>query len=117
MSAIFVAVTITTAGTPQKLSSATVPALPSISMGGVTYPSGSATQQLAQIVIQNPPGTTGNLYVGGPGLVKATLANVGVVLTPGSSVSLGQYGGGVTLDDIWVDTDTSGNKAIVSLIG
>lgn len=117
MSAIFAAVTVTTAGTPVQIAKNTNPPLPSVNINGVSSGPGSATQQLAQIVIQNPPGTTGNLYVGGPGLVKATLANVGAVLIPGASVSFGQMDAHITLDDIWLDTDTSGNKAVVTLIG
>jgi hypothetical protein len=112
---IFFAVTITTSGTPQKLSAATSPALPSMIIGGVTYPSGSAATGFKQLVIQNPPGSTGNLYVGGSALVKGTLANLGQVLIPGASITFGQWGGDGLLDDIWVDTDTSGNKAIVCL--
>lgn len=112
---IFFAVTVTTAGTPVQASKATAPSLPQVIIGGVTYPSGSASTSFKQLVIQNPPGSTGNLYVGGPALVKATLANVGAVLTPGSSLNLGQYGGDGLLDDIWLDTDTSGNKAIFCL--
>lgn len=112
---IFFAVTIAAAGTPQQASKATSPALPSISTNGVTYPSGSAAEGFKQLVIQNPPGTTGNLYVGGPAMVKATLANVGAVLVPGASLVLGQWGGDGLLDDIWLDTDTSANKAIFCL--
>lgn len=117
MSAIFAAVTVTTAGTPVQISKNTVPALPSVVINGVSSGAGSATQQLAQIKIKNPAGTTGNLYIGGPAMVKATLANVGDVLIPGESTILGQYGGSITLDDIWLDTDTSGNKAVVTLVG
>lgn len=117
MSAIFVSVTLAASGVPQQLSRATSPALPSITVGGVVYPSGSATQQLAHIGVQAAPGNTGNVFVGGAAINKATLSNVGLVLIPGAFASLGQYGGFTTLDDLWADTATSGNILLLTLIG
>lgn len=117
MSAIFGEATITASGTPIQVAKVMLPALPSIVINGVSSGAGSATQQLAQIVIGNPAGATGDLYVGGPAMVKATLVGVGAVLIPGASLTLGQYGGGITLDDIWIDSDTSGNKATLCLVG
>ena len=117
MAAIFFPVTIATAGTPQQLATAPTANLPTISMGGITYPSGSATQRGMQIVVQSNPGNTGNVFVGGRALNKGTLANVGAILTPGQSIIFGQYGGATTLDDIWVDAATSGSSVLVSLLG
>lgn len=103
-------VTIVAAGTPQSLARTSLPAQPTISTQGVTNPIGGA-QQFGQVTIQNPPGETGNLYVGvTSGIVKATLAGVGIVLVPGASVTIGNALAKVILDQIWVDTDTSGNK-------
>ena len=119
MSAIFVSASLTAAGTPQALASTTSPALPSIVINGVSSGSGSATQQLAQILLQADPSNTGaNIYIGGRGMVKATRAGVGLVLPKTAApVSLGQYGGGVTLDDLFFDGDTTADKLLVTLIG
>src|SRR6266581_6396053 len=81
MSAIFVSASLTAAGTPQALASTTSPALPSVVINGVSSGAGSATQQLAQILLQADPSNTGaNIYIGGRGMVKATRAGVGLVL-------------------------------------
>lgn len=118
MSALFFSVAIATAGTPQQLSRATAPSLPTISMGGVTSPSGSMTEHGNQITIQANPANTGNVYIGGAALNKATLSNVGLVLTPTSPpVSLASFGGAITLDDLWADTATNGNIVLVTLVG
>src|SRR6266851_3729362 len=115
MSALFLACTLTAAGTPQSIAAATAPSLPTISTGGVTYPAGSATQQAFQIMVQaNPANTGANIYIGGRAMNKATLAGVGIVLPKtGAPVSLGQYGGSITLDDIYFDGDTTGDKLLV----
>lgn len=108
-------VTIAAAGTPQSLAGASLPAQPTISTQGITNSIGSA-QQFGQITVGNPIGATGNLYVGAKGMVKATLAGVGKVLVPGESITLGNGHASVVLDHLWVDTDTSGNKATVLCI-
>lgn len=116
MSVLFVQETLTTAGTIQQVGKSTV--LASITTLGVTYAGGSATQQAFHLCIQAAPANTGNMYIGGSTLVKATLVGCGAVLVPGASLNLGQYGGdGVTLDQIWFDGDTSGNKILVSIVG
>jgi hypothetical protein len=119
MSAIFVSAVLTAAGTPQSLASSTSPALPSININGVSSGSGSATQQLAQIMLQADPSNTGaNIYIGGRAMVKSTRVGVGLVLPKtGSPVSIGQYGGLVTLDDIYFDGDTTADKLLVTLVG
>jgi hypothetical protein len=118
VSALFASVVLTAAGTPQALSAATSPGMPTISMGGVTYPSGSATQRLFQVVAQADPSNTGtNIYIGGRGMVKATRAGVGAVLAKGVAINLGQYGGSLALDDIYFDGDTTGDKVLLSLVG
>jgi hypothetical protein len=109
------AVTITAAGTPQSLAAAALPARPTILTQGITNTIGGA-DQYGQIFVGNPAGSTGNLYVGSKGLVKGTLAGVGKVLVPGESIQLGNGSTSVILDHLWVDTDTSGNKATVLCI-
>lgn len=108
-------VTITASGTPQSLAGTALPAQPTIMSLGVTSSIGGA-QQFGQVTVGNPAGSTGNLYLGSKGLVLATLAGVGKVLVPGESITLGNGHASVILDHLWVDTDTSGNKATVLCI-
>jgi hypothetical protein len=114
MSATFVSVTLAAAGTPQQLSKATAPALPSVISGGVTS---LVTMKYFQIVAQASPANTGNVFIGGPALNKTTLSNVGAVLVPGATLNLGQYGGLTGLDDLWADCATSGAVVLLSLVG
>lgn len=100
-------VTITTSGVPQSLARANTPASPTISTQGVTNPIAGA-QQFGQVIVCNPAGSTGNLYVGSPTMTKATA----LTLVPGQSITLGNAQAKVILDQVWVDTDTSGNKAV-----
>ncbi len=119
MSAIFASAVLTAAGTPQSVAPSLLPALPSININGVSSGAGSATQQPAHILVQAAPTNTGaNIYIGGRAMVKATLVGVGLVLPKTAApVPLGQYGGGITLDDIYFDGDTTGDKLLVTLIG
>lgn len=119
MSAIFGSCTLTAAGTPQSIAASFTPALPSVNINGVSSGPGSATQQLAQITVQADPSNTGtNIYIGGRGMVKSTRSGVGLVLTKTSPpFSLGQYGGGITLDDLLWDGDTTADKLLVALVG
>lgn len=50
-------------------------------------------------------------------MVASTRVGVGPVLAKGIQISLDQYGGQLTLDDLWVDTDVSGSKLLVTLVG
>ena len=103
-------ITITTAGVPQSLARTSLPAQPTISTQGVTNPIGGA-QQFGQVIVQNPPGATGNIYVGvTSGIVKATLAGVGVTLVPGQAITIGNALAKVILDQVWVDADNSAQK-------
>lgn len=119
MSALFFSAVLTAAGTPQSVAASASPALPTISTGGVSYPAGSATQQGFQIMLQADPANTGaNIYIGSKAMVKATKVGVGLVLPKTASpVSIGQYGGSVTLDDIYFDGDTTNDKLLVTLVG
>ena len=119
MSVIFATAILTAAGTPQRLSTSLGAILPRITTRGVTYPGGSATERAYQLVLQAAPGNTGgNIYLGGPAMVKATLANVGAVLSKTAApLSLGQFGGSFALDDVFFDGDTTGDLLLVTLIG
>jgi hypothetical protein len=100
-------VTVTTSGTPVSLARATTPAAPTISSLGVTN-SIAGANQFGQVTIQNPPGSVGNLYVGSPTMTKLTA----IALIPGQFVTIGNALAKIILDQVWVDSDTSGNKAV-----
>lgn len=119
MSVKFIAATLAAAGTPQSVARSSAPAAPTMIVGGITYPAGSATERFFQVLAQADPGNAGtNIYLGGPAMVKGTRANVGLVLAKTAApVSLGQYGGSFELDQIWFDGDTTGDKLLLTLIG
>lgn len=100
-------VTIAASGTPVSLARATTPLAPTISTQGIAN-SIAGANQFGQVIVQNPVGSTGNLYVGSPTMTKLTALS----LAPGVSVTLGNGATSVVLDQIWVDADTSGNKAV-----
>lgn len=101
--------TITAAGTPQSLAGVVSPAWPTISVQGITSSIGGA-MRFGQVVLNNPVGQTGNIYYGSKGLNKTTGAGVDGTLAPGDTVTLGNGSTSIVLDQVWVDTDTSGNK-------
>lgn len=111
---IFASATLAAAGTPQKVATATSPTLPTLKMGGVSYPAGSATARARRLVVQADPGNTGaNIYLGGAKMVAGTRANVGLVLAKTAApVSLGDYEG-FSLDEIYFDGDTTGDKLLM----
>lgn len=100
-------VTIAASGTPVSLARSTTPAQPTISTRGISNPIGGA-QQFGQVTIQNPDGATGNLYVGSPGMTKTTA----IALIPGQFITIGNALAKIVLDQVWVDSDTSGNSAV-----
>lgn len=119
MSAVCFSATLTAAGTPQKLSTPTAPTGPTISMGNVTYPAGSVSLR-GKLYLQAAPGNTGaKIYVGMVGLNKTTLAGVGLVLDKGAlgPVDFGEAGSSVSIDELYFDGDTTGDKVLVSVIG
>lgn len=101
--------TVTAAGTPQSLAGVVAPPWPTISVQGITSSLGGA-MRFGQILINNPVGQTGNVYFGSKGLNKATGSGVDGTLAPGDSRTLGNGSTSLVLDQIWVDSDTSGNK-------
>lgn len=109
------AVTIASTGVAQSIAATMLPGLPTLSIGGVTYPAGSATQSPHQITLQNAPGNAATMYVGRKDMNTTTGVGVGGALTVGVSDNIGQFGGGVTLDDIWV-IGTAGDKLLVQLV-
>lgn len=102
-------VTIVAAGTPQSLGGVASPAHPTISIQGVTSSIGGA-QQFGQVIVTNPAGSTGNIYVGSPTEAKASLAGVGKSLVPGESITIGNGKANVILDHVWLDADNNGQK-------
>jgi hypothetical protein len=115
---IFASATLTAAGTPQSVAAATAPTMPTMTVRGITYPAGSATQRARSMTVQADPANTGtNIYIGGRAMNKATRANVGLVLAKTAApVYLGD-GEGFALDDIYFDGDTTGDKLLLTLIG
>ncbi len=117
MSVKFASATLAAAGTPQMLT-ALNPTQAAVTVNGVTYPPGSATDRVFQIVAQADPANVGtNIYIGGAAMNKTTRAGVGAVIAKGSAVNLGQYGGSFALNEIWFDGDTTGDKLLVSMVG
>jgi hypothetical protein len=110
----FFSVVLAAAGTPQCLSANTSPAMPTSQSAGQTV---QAPVNGYQITIQSHPANTGNVFIGGPGLVKATEANVGAILVPGDSLTLGYGAFGISLDSIFADCATSGAVLLISPLG
>lgn len=113
-------VTIATPGTPQHLDVA--PGLPTVIVQGVTYPSGASTPRGHSVMLSSLPTNTAakNIWVGGPNLSVAGKTGVAFTLAPGQSVTIGQDDVGVSLDQIWVDTDSvnaATEKVGVGIIG
>jgi hypothetical protein len=109
-----ISVTLATAGTPQRLTATTSPALPTITSNGQTQ---TVPTSAFQITIQSLDTNTGKAYIGGPALNVGTKAACGAVLAPGASITLGQYGAQLLLDDIWADCSVSGTILLISLVG
>lgn len=115
MSVIVGGAALTAAGTPQSIAPSLTPALPSVVINGVSSGPGSATQQAFQIEIQADPANAGaNMYVGNKAMTKTLGSRV---IPKGTAYNLGQYGGGMTLDDLYFDGDTTGDKIRVTLVG
>jgi hypothetical protein len=118
MAAICFSNTVTTAGTPQKL----VPPNAQILAGGVTFPVGSATLRGYQIQLQAAPGNVAakNIYVGNSNMVVSTKVGCGMALLSGSQpISLGQFGGGIDIADLYIDTDAASNgteKILITIL-
>jgi hypothetical protein len=84
---------ITTAGTRQS----------------VTGNTDISLSRVKAVVIRAHSANTGRIYVGAAGLVSNT---VGYILDPGEALSLScieETGTFIDLNNIWVDTETSGN--------
>jgi hypothetical protein len=110
----FASATLAAAGTPQRVSASTSPTLPTIKMGGVSFPAGSVTSRARRLLVQADPSNTGaNIYIGGAKMVAATRVNVGLVLAKTAApVSLGDYEG-FSLDEVYFDGDTTGDKLLL----
>jgi hypothetical protein len=114
---IFTSATLVAAGTRQALAQS-LPQLGTMTVHGVQYLAGSATKRVYQLMAQADPANAGaNIYLGGPLMVKATRANVGMVLVKGAPpIAIGD-GGSSAIDDIYFDGDTTGDKLLLTLVG
>lgn len=122
MSFLALRVIVVAPGTPQSISATSQPPLPTMQVGGITYPAGSATQTPGHIILQAFPGNTANTYllIGNKNMNSAAGTGYSIALAPGASVTLSGAGGGIDLDDLWVDTlSTAANHEIllISLVG
>jgi hypothetical protein len=88
-------------------------------MLGVTFPAGSVSLR-GKLYLQAAPGNTGaKVYVGGLGLNKTTLAACGLILDKAAlgPTAFGEAGSSVSLDELYWDGDTTGDKILISVIG
>lgn len=94
-SKILAAVTIATAGTPQPLTSNNIAAF--------------------SIAVQADPTNTNNVYVGDSTINSSN----GHVLEPGAAIAISGEKNGIDevfLNDVFVDTDTNGNKVRIQYL-
>lgn len=119
MATQFFSAVVTTPGTPQRLTSLTVPALPTLN-GGVA---GSASLRGSVIVFQADPLNTAakSIFIGGPSLNVAAKTGYGMALTPGTFGPALELSMGTTaLEDFWIDTNSvtaSNERVLVTVIG
>lgn len=109
MSAITVDVTIVSTGVAQSVAKTCLPALPSVVMGGVSYPSGSATQTPSEIIFT--PGSANAASV----LIRAGVGG-GIPREAAGPDYYVRPQGSVTLDDFSV-IGTAGDIVHVMIIG
>lgn len=109
MSAISIDVTIASTGVAQKIAQSGLPALPTITTGGVTFAAGSATQTPSQILFQSSATNTADVTL------RAGVGG-GLVLVKAGAVIDVRPQGGVTLDDFSV-IGTAGDIVHVMLVG
>lgn len=74
-------------------------------------------------IIEVLPNNTGKVFVGVSGLDKATLANVLVILPiptvnliPAFSISIAGAANGISLKDLWIDTDIANEGTLASIV-
>jgi hypothetical protein len=104
-----------TAGTPVPVSPALVALFPD--------PKSDVNHNVHSILFVADPANTGKVYIGVKGMNKGTRAGVLMPLAvpttnliPTFSVSLTMGANGVSLDDFYIDSDTSGQGALVSVL-
>lgn len=104
-------------GTPQRLTSVTVPAQAAIS--GVL--AGSANPRGRFISFQAAPTNTAtkSIYIGGPAMNIAAKTGIGLVLLVATApVTIPLADAATDLGDFWIDTDgTAGDRVYVTLVG
>jgi hypothetical protein len=108
-------VTTVTAGTPVQVSPALVALFPD--------PKTDVNHNVHAVVFAAVPSNTGKVYIGTKGMNKGTLVGVLMVLMvpttnllPTFSISLTLGANAVSLDDLYIDSDTSGQGALVSAL-
>jgi outer membrane receptor protein involved in Fe transport len=109
MSAITIDVTIASTGVPQKIAQTGLPALPTVTMGGVTSVAGGATQTPSQILFQSSATNTADV------VVRAGVGG-GLVLVKAGAIIDVRPQGGVTLDDFSL-VGTANDVVHVMLVG
>lgn len=74
-------------------------------------------------LFQAKPGNLGKVYIGTADMVRATLAGVSAVLAiptansiPSYSISLTLAPAGIDLSELWVDADTAGEGALLTIL-
>lgn len=122
MSVLCFSAVVATPGTPQRLVSSTVPNMATISAGGVTSAAGAAVSASNMSVQAAPTNTSAkNIFIGGPGMSVASKTGIGLALLTGSApVEINFSSGEFTLDDLWIDTDSTNaatERVYVMLVG
>ena len=117
MGATMLSVTVTTPGTPQRLTNTTTPSLPAIS--GIL--AGPVELRGSSIIFQADPSNTGskNIYIGGPAMSVSARTGIGMVLAPGEFSPPIYIDGETTLSDFFIDADTGATvkNLFVTVVG
>jgi hypothetical protein len=108
MSAISIDVTIASTGVAQKIAQTGLPALPTVTMGGITSVAGGATQTPSQILFQSNAANTADVTL-------RAGAGGGLILYKAGAIIDVRPQGGVTLDDFSV-IGTAGDVVHVLLV-
>jgi hypothetical protein len=102
-------ITVAAAGTPVRVTA------------NLTTP----TERLAahSFIVEQVPGNTGKLFIGGPGMNKTTLAGVYAILPiptvnslPSFSSVITNAPAGFNMAELFIDADVNGESALVSII-
>ena len=107
---------VATPGTPQRITSATVPAQAALT-GALA---GSLSVRGNSIIFQAAPSNTASksIFIGGPTMNVAAKTGIGNVLTPGQFSPSIYISGTSDLGDFWIDTDsaTAANERVYVMV-